>query len=98
MTPSYEFDRATLERLLALRDDIVDWDIPRAPRAPSSDPHRRWPVAKLSPRERPELGRPLPELDDDAVTDWVRANPIIRGGFRPATQRALAFLDTFAPK
>ena len=70
---------------------------------PCSDPRRRWPVAKVGPHLRAARERALrplraEDLDDGAMTAWVTVNPATRGGLSPATQRALAYLDTFASK
>jgi hypothetical protein len=62
---------------------------------------RYAPPRYVSPRERPELKYPAPgpeALSEEEVKAWVAADPFVRSGLAPKTQRAMAFIATFAPR
>jgi hypothetical protein len=101
---------ATKVRYLAMCERLGPWTPPpstREPR-PKQTPEewaayweRHAPVRKWTPREKPSLAHPVPgpeALSEEDVKAWVAGDPFVRSGLQPATQRAMAFIGTFAPK
>ena len=95
---------------LATVETMTPWE-PRAfgheprPRQTPEEWASRWeayaPPQYVSPRERPELKYPAPgpeALSEEEVKAWVAEDVFVRSGLRPETQRAMAFIETFAPK
>ena len=55
----------------------------------------------VTPMERPGAGVPClgaAGLTQAEVDAWIAVDPFVRSGMRPATQRALAWIETFKPK
>lgn len=91
---------AEAELLASLMVWVAPEREPYPPRPMTSGQQRPLPEY-VYPRERPELARrcPGPEAVTDAeIAAWVDADPFVRAGLGPQTQRALAFIASFAPK
>ena len=96
-------------RYLATVDTLQPWQ-PNAfgheprPRQTPAEWAAYWerysPPRYVSPRERPELAHPCPgdeALSEEAVKAWVDVDVFVRSGLSAKTQRACAFLASFAP-
>jgi hypothetical protein len=92
-------------RYLVTVETMSAWTPPERPerpaRPPDPDPYRLRPASYFySAREKPELKYPAPgpeALSEEDVKAWVQGDPFVRGGLAPKTQRAMAFIATFAP-
>ena len=93
-------------RYLAMLETLQHWEPPphvaRPPRPPDPDPYRQRPASWFwSPRDKPELAHPvdgLAEITDAQIAEWIAVDPFVRKGLKPATQRAMAFIETFRPQ
>ncbi len=72
-----------------VREDLLE--------ALAKEPTQLYGVRRGWPTRRDVQGaKPLP-ITDEQVRAWVAENPFLREGFAPATQKALAFIETFNP-
>jgi hypothetical protein len=85
---------------LALLRTLEPWIPPPAPPHPPL-PYGGSGRTRALPAYRWPLGQTTP--GPEAITDaqraaWVAVHPFVRGGLQERTQRALAYIDTFARK